>query len=265
VVVSGRRIGGGIDWHILRRREGTLDDILLVTVQVETIVLAGQHHRAIFHQRDVEALRMFHLALQRIHNLSILSEDGQVEVVVIVRHDHLALLVDAHADGIVGNSLATNLTQIVAFIAEHLNAMSTIVADEDFVLVVRAHPVGEFQIARAAELLEDIAERVEDDHAHDLALNNNNTALMVDTHATGVLQNVRTEFTKELSVLVVDLNLVGGRALRHNKVARDTIDGNPIGIKQLSVAFAALSKLEFESAFLVEHLEYGTGKVCKDK
>ena len=35
-----------------------------VAVDVEPVVLAGEHDAAILHERHVEALRMFHLALQ---------------------------------------------------------------------------------------------------------------------------------------------------------------------------------------------------------
>ena len=42
---------------------------LNVSVDVEPVVLAGQHDRAVVHQRDVEALGVFHLALQRRQKL----------------------------------------------------------------------------------------------------------------------------------------------------------------------------------------------------
>lgn len=49
-----------------------------------------------------------------------LSEDSQVEVVVVVSNDHLALLVDAHSDRIVSDTFTSDLTQIVTLVAEHL-------------------------------------------------------------------------------------------------------------------------------------------------
>ena len=47
--------------------------------------------------------------------------------------------------------------------------MGSVVGDKDLVLVaVGADAVGELEIARARELLQDVSEHVEDDHAHHL-------------------------------------------------------------------------------------------------
>ena len=51
------------------------------------------------------------------------------------------------------------------------------------------------------------AHLVEDDDAHDLALDDDDAALVVDADAARVLQDVRTELAHELTVLVVDLDL----------------------------------------------------------
>ena len=48
---------------------------------------------------------------------------------------------------------------------------------------------------------------IEDDDAHDLALDDDDAALVVDADAARVLQDVRTELAHELTVLVVDLDL----------------------------------------------------------
>ena len=48
---------------------------------------------------------------------------------------------------------------------------------------------------------------IEDDDAHDLALHDDDAALVVDADAARVLQDVRTELAHELTVLVVDLDL----------------------------------------------------------
>ena len=48
---------------------------------------------------------------------------------------------------------------------------------------------------------------VEDDDAHDLALDDDDAALVVDADAARVLQDVRPELAHELTVLVVDLDL----------------------------------------------------------
>ena len=111
-----------------------------VSVDVETVVLAGQHHAAVIHQRHVETLRVLHLqpnifrytgnifwpeilscetkyflalqkiimilylALQRGDELSVLREDGQVEVVVVVSDGDLPRGVDTNSNGIVGDA-----------------------------------------------------------------------------------------------------------------------------------------------------------------
>lgn len=48
---------------------------------------------------------------------------------------------------------------------------------------------------------------VKDDDSHDLALDDNDSALVVDADSARMLQNVGAEFAHELTVLVVDLNL----------------------------------------------------------
>ena len=48
---------------------------------------------------------------------------------------------------------------------------------------------------------------VEDDDAHDLALDDDDAALVVDADAARVLQDVGTELAHELAVLVVYLHL----------------------------------------------------------
>ena len=52
---------------------------------------------------------------------------------------------------------------------------------------------------------------IEDDDAHDLALDDDDAALVVDADAARVLQDVGAELAHELPVLVVDLHLVGER------------------------------------------------------
>jgi len=77
---------------------------LNVSVDVEAVVFAGQDDRAVIHEGDVEALRVFDLALQGREELAVLREDGQVEVVVVVGDRDLAGCVDANADWIVGDA-----------------------------------------------------------------------------------------------------------------------------------------------------------------
>ena len=78
-----------------------------ISVNVEPVVFGGQYHRAIIHQRHIEALRMLHLGLEGRDERAILRKHGEIEVVVIVGNGDLARRVDAHADGVVGDSYKT--------------------------------------------------------------------------------------------------------------------------------------------------------------
>ncbi|KAH9401206.1 hypothetical protein TYRP_002799 [Tyrophagus putrescentiae] len=237
---------------------------LQVAVDVDAVVLAGEHHRVVVHEGDVEALRVLHLRLQRIHQRPLLREDGNVEVVVVVRHQDLPVVVDAHADGVVGQALAADVPQKDAPVAEDLDAVGAIVADEDLLLVIDHHAVGELQVLAAAELVEDVARQVEDDDAHHLALDDDDVALVVDGDAARVLQNVGAELPHELPVLVVHLNLVRGRALGDDNVARLLDHGHAVRVEQLAVTLAALAKLKLEAAVLVEDLNAVVVRVGDD-
>jgi hypothetical protein len=87
-----------------------------------------------------------YLALEGTDELAVLREDGEVEVVVIVRNGDLAGPVDAHANGVVGNAFSADLTQEVALVVENLDTMGPVVRDEDLLPVVDNHAVGKFQM-----------------------------------------------------------------------------------------------------------------------
>lgn len=72
----------------------------------------------------------------------------------------------------------------------------------------------------ATELLQNIAHLVENDYAHNFAFDHHNASLVVDGDATRVLQDVGTEFSHELTVLVVYLYLVCRGSLSDNDIAR---------------------------------------------
>ena len=108
-------------------------------------------------------------------------------------------------------TFAADLAEEVALIIEHLDAVGSVVADEDFLAVVDNHAVGELKVLGTAKLVEHIAELVKDDDAHHLALHHDDPALVVDADAAGVLQDVGAELADELAVLVVDLDLVRRR------------------------------------------------------
>ena len=67
-------------------------------------------------------------------------------------------------------TFAADLPEEVAFVVEDLDAVGSVVADEDLLPVVDDHPVGELQVLRAAELVQHVAKLVEDDHPHHLGI-----------------------------------------------------------------------------------------------
>ena len=85
--------------------------------------------------------------------------------------------------------------------------MSSVVRNENLLSVVDHHAVGELQVLGAAELVQDVAGLVEDDHAHHLALYDDDAALVVNSDSPRVLKDIGTEFAYKLTVLVVDLDL----------------------------------------------------------
>lgn len=226
-----------------------------VTVDVQPIVLAGQHDGAVVHEGDIEALGVLHLGLEGGHQLALLREYGQIEIVVVVSDEYLARGVYAHANRIVGDALAADLPQILALVVEHLDAVCPVVRNEYLLFVVDHHAVGELQVLGAPELNQHVAGLVEDDDAHHFALDHHDAALVVDGDAAGVLQYISAELTYELSVLVVDLDLVCGRPFGNDYVAGRLDHGHAVGVQQLSVPFAALAELELEPALLVEYLD----------
>ena len=99
------------------------------------------------------------------------------------------------------------MAEVNALVVEHLDAVRPVVGDEDLLSVVDHHSIGKLQVLGAAELVEDITGLIEDDDAHDFALDDDDAALVVHCHPTWMLQNVGTEFPHKLPVLVVNLDL----------------------------------------------------------
>ena len=62
-----------------------------------------------------------YLGLQSINELSILRENGEIEVVVVVGDKDFSVGIDADADGIVGDALPTHLAQELALVIENLD------------------------------------------------------------------------------------------------------------------------------------------------
>jgi hypothetical protein len=225
-----------------------------ITIDINSVVLACQYYGTVVHQAHIEALRMLNFAFEGVYKLTVLGEHGEIEVVVIVSYKHIAIQIDTDTDRIVGNTLATNLTQKYAIVVEHLDTMGPIVRYEYLLFVIATHAIGKLQVFRTVKLVQYIAELVEDNHAHDLAFHDNYTAFGVDAHAARMLQYVGTELAHKLSILVVDLYLMGGTAFGDDNVAGLLDDTRTIRIQQLAIAFAALAELELEAAIAVEYL-----------
>jgi hypothetical protein len=167
---------------------------------------------------------VFDFRLHRIQQRSFLIENGDVEVIVVIKNDNFAKVVDSHSDRIVRKSFTTDLAQKFSAIVENFNAVCAIVTNENLVLVVRTNSVRKFQVARARKLLLYVSIRVENDDSHDLALDNDNSSLTIDTDTTGMLKNVGTEFAQKLAILIVDLNLMSRTTLSYDKVSGSSID-----------------------------------------
>ena len=58
------------------------------------------------------------------------------------------------------------------------------------------------------KLVENIAGLIEYDDSHDLALNHDDAAFVVNGNSSRVLQNIGAKFTHELAILVVNLDLL---------------------------------------------------------
>ena len=104
-------------------------------------------------------------------------------------------------------TFSSDLPEVMAFIVEDLDAVGAVVGDEDLLAIVDDDAVRELQVLGAAELVEHVAQLIEDDDAHDLTLDHNDSALVVHAHSSGMLQNVGTKLADKLSVLVVNLHL----------------------------------------------------------
>ena len=107
-------------------------------------------------------------------------------------------------------TFSTNLAEVNALVVEHLDAMRSVVGDEDLLSVVDHHSIGKLQMLGAAELVEDITGLIKDDDAHDFALDDDDAAFVVHCDTAWMLQNVGTEFPHKLPVLVVNLDLERG-------------------------------------------------------
>lgn len=100
-----------------------------------------------------------------------------------------------------------DLSQVLALVVEYFDAVCPIVGYEYLLAVVDDDPVGELEVLGAAKLVQDLAQLIEDDDAHHLALDHDDATVAVHAHAARVLQDVGSELAHKLPVLVVNLDL----------------------------------------------------------
>jgi len=122
---------------------------------------------------------MFYLGFQSVDQLAVLSENGQVEVVMIVGNENLSVVVDSNSDGVVRYSFPSDLPKKLSFVVENLDAVCPVVWDEDLLPVVDDDAIGELQMLWTSELGEDVAHLIEDDHSHHFALYDDDPPLVV--------------------------------------------------------------------------------------
>jgi hypothetical protein len=131
-------------------------------------------------------------------------------------------------------------------------------------LVIHHNSVCKFEVLAAVKLAQHVAHQVEYNDTHHFALDNDNVAFVVDGHTTRMLQDVGAEFAHKLAILIVNLNLMGGRALGENDIARLLHYCHTIWVEELPVALAIFANLEFEAAIFVENLNSVTVGVGDD-
>ena len=100
-------------------------------------------------------------------------------------------------------------------VVKDLHTVGPVIAYEDLHLIVHDDAIGEFQISRAAELVQDVAHHVEDNDPHDLAFDDNNPAPAVSGDSPWVLKDVGAKLPDEVAELGKDLNLKSDD--KHNK------------------------------------------------
>lgn len=97
-----------------------------------------------------------------------MSENGQIEVVVVVSNQDFSVRVDPHTDRIVGEPFSTNLTEKNSFIAKNLDTVSPVVRNENFLGVVYDHAIGKLKMLGATKLVQNGAHLIKDYNPHHL-------------------------------------------------------------------------------------------------
>ena len=138
--------------------------------------------------------------------------------------------------------------------ATYLDTVSTIIRDENLLLVIDNNTIRELQVIWTVELMSNIAVLIKNNNSHHFALNNDDSSLVVYSNSSWITEGISTKLAHKLSILVIDLDLMSGRALSYDDITTGSHHGNPVGIQQLSISLSTLSKLEFEPTLLVENL-----------
>lgn len=77
-------------------------------VDVDAKIFARHYNGRAAHERYVEALSVFHSTFHSSHQLTVLSEDRDIKVIVVVCNHHFAGAVNANPDGVVGETCTTD-------------------------------------------------------------------------------------------------------------------------------------------------------------
>ena len=74
---------------------------------------------------------------------------SEVEVIVVVSNGNVTTGSHPDTNGEVGDTLTTDLSQVVALIVEHLDTVRPVVADEHLLVVIHRHTIREFKMPEA--------------------------------------------------------------------------------------------------------------------
>lgn len=87
---------------------------------------------------------MLDFAFEGRNQLTVLREDRQIEVIMIVCYQYFAYGVDSYPDRVIGDPFSTDLSKIGTLVIEHLHAVGAIVANEDLLFVVHDYSIRKF-------------------------------------------------------------------------------------------------------------------------
>lgn len=225
-----------------------------VVVDIHSEILARHYNGRATQERNVKALSMFHPTLHGSHQLTVLSEDRYIKVIVVVRDYHFASAVDANPDRVVGEARAPDGAQKSPLVVEDYNSMTTVVTDEYLFGVVDGDTVGKVDTLVDDEPVDDGSRGAEDDDTHHLALDDNDSPEFIYCYSARVLENVRPKSTDEAAMLVVDLDLMSGAPFRDVDFASLHVDRQPIRVHEVALTLSVLPDDRLEVAAPVEHL-----------